>query len=66
MESQKKEFRPCSLKSWASSWLYTDVVNLSVVLTGASSPWIDSHLVCRENPTSKCVPTNDPTLGVKG
>lgn len=39
---------------------------LSVVLTGASSPWSDSHLVCRENPTFKCVPTNDPTLSVKG
>lgn len=41
-------------------------LNLSVVLTGTSSLWIDTHLVCRENPISKCVLTNDLALSVKG
>lgn len=43
MESQRNEFHPCSLKSWASSCLYTDVLNLSVALT-LPFEWLPSSL----------------------
>lgn len=66
MESQRNEFQPCSLKNRASSWLCREVLRLSVLHTGTNSSWNDSHLAHRENPTCKCVPINDPALGVKG
>lgn len=50
---------------WASSWLNTEILSLSVLPSGTKSPWSHSHLTSKENPTHKLIPRNDPSLRSK-